>query len=159
MDELERQMRLEFNKARTQYEGIAPSYRPKIPKQYESRKLEQLLTIANEKIISDQIISNINSYEDLCHCTHSIAVAIVICNGGKIRESQNTKTNTQNRERVPAWQMRLEGKIDELRKNIAVLTAFVNGSRSQRMKNKVAKIKKAYKVHTKHDPPITLKQY
>jgi hypothetical protein len=89
------------------------------------------------------------TFEHIQHLMYCSAVAIIRSNGGKINFNRQ---NYRSKPDKPAWATRLvQKKIDNIRSDIAVLIQRKNGNRGKRVLNKVSRIRKKYRIHTKYE--------
>lgn len=151
-EELVARMKQRYKELIAAYQGTDPTLRPRLPKQHNSKQLNKIVNMANKQVLS-QLSNNIDTYEQLNDVIYCTAHTVIELNGGKVLDLQNQPRNFTKKE--PAWLTRLDNKIEDIRRNIGIITAFKNGSQSKRMKNKVSRIKKQIQRHTRHDPPNT----
>ncbi|KAL0841160.1 hypothetical protein ABMA28_014906 [Loxostege sticticalis] len=129
------------------YKGTDPGHRPKLPRLKTTRELSRIISIFNQEILPHKLteIENIVDTHTFIYCT---ALTIVTHLQIKIKTRTNRpKTNK------PAWQMRLETDIEQLRKDIGRLTQFKNGNKAKKLVQKVKAILEKTKTHSKYDDP------
>ncbi|XP_063891684.1 uncharacterized protein LOC135117143 [Helicoverpa armigera] len=134
--------------ALTQYSGMDPAVRPKLPKLKYTPKLTHLVRIFNTVILQQYIDENMTIIDvhTLIYCT-----ALVISEelNYKITEyTGNTRPRTVNK---PPWQQRLERDIEKLRADCGRLTQYINNNRSNRVVKRVEAIFKNMTTHTRHE--------
>lgn len=78
---------------------------------------------------------------------------IITYNGGKIRGPNESQYPNKNR--IPAWQIRLEKRIADLRADISRLTHYTQGNTSSNVQQHVERIKLQYRVHSQYEPDNT----
>ncbi|KAL0883753.1 hypothetical protein ABMA27_015858 [Loxostege sticticalis] len=129
------------------YKGTDPGLRPKLPRLKTTRELSRIISIFNQEILPRKLtdIENIVDTHTLIYCT-----ALTIVTHLKIRINTRTNRPTTNK---PAWQMRLETDIEQLRKDIGRLTQFKNGNKAKKLVKKVKAILEKTKTHSKYDDP------
>lgn len=137
----------EFRRMEALYADINPYNRPMLRKPKLNKNCHKLVHLFNIHVLSQEI-SNINSLEKLNALIYCGAAAIITVNGEKIQEEQPQRKKKPE----PRWRIRLKLQIEELRRDVGVLSAFTQGARSHRLKNKVSKLLKKYKIHSQRDP-------
>ncbi|XP_026730686.1 uncharacterized protein LOC113495889 [Trichoplusia ni] len=151
-DQIKDQFKTSFEKFR----DSDPTTRPYIPKQKTSRKQAQILQYINTHILPHYIKADQN-FETTHTIIYCAAYTAAICNGTKIREGDYPPT--QNKRRVPAWQRRLQKKILDIRKDIARMTEYIKGNRSNRLIKLVEVIKNKNQIHSQHEVPNTSNEH
>ncbi|XP_064072076.1 uncharacterized protein LOC113393371 [Vanessa tameamea] len=140
----------QYNITLEKFQNTNPISRPYIPKQNSSRKLAQIINVINTKILPQHI-----SVEQDFVTTHTLiycaAYTAATCNGTNIKDI--TSQPCQLQKRVPAWQKRLQKKIQDLRRDIGRLTEHINGNKTNRLTLLVEAIKNKYKIHSQHEEP------
>ncbi|XP_047546074.1 uncharacterized protein LOC125077984 [Vanessa atalanta] len=140
----------QYNITLEKFQNTNPISRPYIPKQNSSRKLAQIINVINTKVLSQHI-----SVEQDFVTTHTLiycaAYTAATCNGTNIKDI--TSQPCQLQKRIPAWQKRLQKKIQNLRRDIGRLTEHINGNRTNRLTLLVETIKNKYKIHSQHEEP------
>ncbi|XP_063897007.1 uncharacterized protein LOC135118563 [Helicoverpa armigera] len=140
----------QFKNALDGFRDINPTDRPYIPKQKTSKKLAQIVDFINRSILPEYITADQN-FEMTHTITYCAAYTAAVCNGAKIRDSYVLLNPTQKR--IPAWQKRLEKKIDALRRDISRMTEYAKGTRSNRLILLIDTIKNKYRIHSQHEEP------
>jgi hypothetical protein len=137
-----------FTKAMENFKSIHPTCRPYIPKQRHSKKLTSIVEFINFNMLPPylHIEQDFQSTHDVIYCA---AYTAVISNGAKL--SNNSEPKKQYSLLKPAWQQRLENKIENIRIKIGRLTAYINGNNSRTLVKQIEKIKTQYKIHSKHE--------
>ncbi|XP_047019155.1 uncharacterized protein LOC124637519 [Helicoverpa zea] len=148
-DDLEK-IKDQFKNTFDRFRNTSPTDRPYIPKQKTSRRLAVIVDVINTKILP-QYIARDQDFETTHTITYCAAYTAAICNGAKIRESVLPTQPTQTRK--PAWQKRLEKKIESLRRDIARLSEYARGTRSNRLILLIEIIKNKYRIHSQHEEP------
>ena len=69
-----------YNETMAEYEGISPEMRPRLPRQQQSKRLNELTMTANDKILAN-IKESISSYSELDSVMYAMATAIIKLNG------------------------------------------------------------------------------
>ena len=96
------------------WRGSNPNLRPAIPKLWMNRMCKDRIKIINNKIINE-LISEEADLEEIHLVVYACACTVTVLNGQKLR-SQGEQC--PKRRRKPAWQLRLEKKIERLQKEI-----------------------------------------
>ncbi|CAB3245221.1 unnamed protein product [Arctia plantaginis] len=147
---------IEFNKALTRFNIIDPEARPYIPKQKTSRKFAKITQFLNINILPKHLNHELD-FSSLHTLIYSAAYTAAICNGTKF--STEDSITTYKRNRTPAWQRRIESRIEKYRLEIGRLTQYMSGNRGQRILKTVEEIKNKYKTHSQHEEPNTEPQH
>ncbi|KAL0803287.1 hypothetical protein ABMA28_017234 [Loxostege sticticalis] len=138
--------------ALTEYSGIDPTIRPKLPKLRENKNLYRLLDLLNNKILSNfySTDSDITQVHTLIYCT-----ALVICRelGHKIEPFNPHKRHSSRKQfKKPAWQIRIEKDISKLRVDIGRVTQYIaNNNISDSLRAKIELIFKKNQIHSTHE--------
>lgn len=129
------------------FKNTIPTSRPSIPKQRPSRKLASIVHHINNTILPKhlQIDSDFKTTQTILYCA---AYTAATQNGSKINIQSGNRTHTH---KIPLWQKRLQGKIDDIRAKIGRLTEYCRGNRSERLERQVNLIKSQYKIHSQHE--------
>lgn len=136
----------------TKFNGLMPEKRPSIPKQLMSSKLRDLMNIMNNSVLPSKI-DNVITYSDLNLYLYSSAATIVKLNGGKLKETFAKQPKLKRKK--PPWERRLEQKINELRADAGIITAYIN-NRNKKLEKKMHAIRKKYSKHAQFDKPNSI---
>lgn len=139
-----------FDTTYEKYKHTNPTTRPYIPRQNTSRKLAYIV-----KYLDSQILPNyLYTYNDFITnqtVIYCAAFTAAVCNGCKIRDKTET---VQERQKItPAWQKRLQNKIENIRKDIGRMTQYIAGIRSRSLIQNIYHIKNKYKTHSRYEEP------
>lgn len=137
-----------FRSTLTQYAGMDPASRPKLPKLKYSPNLFRLVNLFNESILK-QFISKDTQLIDvhtLIYCT-----AVVISEELNFKITENTRNTINRHNTKPPWQQRLEKDIEKIRADLGRLTQYINNNRSNKIVKRVEAIFKNCYIHTKHE--------
>lgn len=129
----------------SKYNGTDPTSRPALPKIKTSRYLTYLIRIFNKDILPIRL----NSIETITD-THTL----IYCTALTIAEHLNIKIynrSNSNSYKKPAWQIRLEKDIEDLRKDIGRLTQYKSGNNSKKLCKKVKEILNKTKQHSSRE--------
>ncbi|KAL3283012.1 hypothetical protein HHI36_006169, partial [Cryptolaemus montrouzieri] len=97
-----------------------PSSRPKIPRISQSQDMAEMMKKID--FLVNELISDVSNLDDLVDLVYSAAVTLCEIQGTMpIPEYVYAKSN-----KAPPWQVRLEGKIVNLRKKIGHLHTYLN---------------------------------
>lgn len=158
-EEWRAKMGQEFETAWIQFAGMDPERRPAIPKQKVTWKLKEATKAINKYVIPERIseIHETNEFIDLVYCS---AVAVSRANGANITNSEDRTGAWQRGPTKPRWQIRLERKIEDLRKDIGRLTQIQQGNTTRRLVNKVNRLLKseAARRHSKYEENEGIKE-
>ncbi|CAK1579741.1 unnamed protein product [Parnassius mnemosyne] len=141
-----------FRTTITQYSGMDPGVRPRLPKLKYTPKLFRLINLFNETILT-RYISDDTQLIDIHLLIYCTAVVISEEMNFQITDHIRTPRTRQNIE--PAWQQRLEKDIEKIRANIGRLTQYINGCRSNKLVKKVEVIFRNNSTHTRHEKSNT----
>ena len=133
------------------YNGTDPTSRPILPKLQPSRELTKLIALFNQEIIPSKL-PTLETIEDTHTIIYCIAFTIIDHLNVKINNDRD-QNNRNTPKRKPAWQLRLETDIGNLRKDIARLTQYKSGNRSNNLMQKIKDILQKYKKHSTYDDP------
>ncbi|KAL3272989.1 hypothetical protein HHI36_014446 [Cryptolaemus montrouzieri] len=98
------------------HKGMNPSSRPKIPRISQSQDMAEMMKKIDSLV--NEHISDVSNLDDLVDLVYSAAVALCEIQGTMpIPEYVNAKSNN-----APPWQVRLEGKIVNLKKKLGTYT-------------------------------------
>lgn len=115
---------LETNLAK--WNGSDPTKRESLPKLQIDRETRKNITVINEILLD--YVDNTESLEQLHTLIYCAALTIVLQNKKKIHKETVDHTN-----RKPKWQIRIEKRIDTLRRNIGKMTQYVGGNRARKV--------------------------
>ncbi|XP_050679442.1 uncharacterized protein LOC126975555 [Leptidea sinapis] len=137
-----------FKTALTQYSGMDPLVRPKLPKLRYNSHLFQLVNMFNSDILS-RFISDDTKLTDI----HTIVycVALVISEELNYKVTEYIRSTRPKDCYKPPWQIRLEKDIEKLRADCGRLTQYINNNRSRKIIKHVKAIFKTGNTHTKHE--------
>lgn len=107
--------------------GTAPGKRSPIPRIYEDKRTKSKIQLVNS--IMSQYIGENSTIEDSHTLIYCAAMTIGVLCGRRIPERKNGTSSGAK----PAWQLRMEKKIDNLRRNIGRLTQYIKGNRSKKL--------------------------
>ena len=160
-----------FNEAKVKYLDMEQQSRPYLPKQKPCKKTQQITSIVNTEVLPTEIPLNAD-YDQLIgiiYCSaYTILQTVKLLQQGTPRSNTNRMTgeelNNISRQRnnpktprsseiKPIWQIRLQQKIDEIRKDLGYITSHMNRKTGKRSKHKLRKIERKYKFHTQFDCP------
>lgn len=137
-----------FTTTLTQYSGLDPAARPKLPKLRYSPNLFRLVNLFNEHILP-KFISNDTKLTDIHTLIYCTAVVVSEELNFKITEYSGN-TRQRNNTKAP-WQQRLEKDIEKLRADCGRLTQYINNNRSNKVVKRVEAIFKSNTTHTRHE--------
>lgn len=100
------------------YRGMNPTLRPVIPRLKDTKNSKNILSTTN-KLLSLEMLNcdDMSSFHDLIYAA---AITTIECNQQKVHRKQGLQTNSIK----PAWELRLERKISDIRKNIGIITQY-----------------------------------
>lgn len=146
------------------FSGISPENRPYIAKPIPSKKLKAITSIVNNHILPHELSDelNYNHLSALIYCSANTIATLTNktqkpsmskpYNTPTRRTKINNPTSKQQTHLKPRWQFRLQGKIDQYRRDLGVITSHISGKTGKRCKNKLNHIKRKYIVHTQFEP-------
>ncbi|XP_075170249.1 uncharacterized protein LOC142242567 [Haematobia irritans] len=166
-----------FNEAKINYSEISPENRPFIGKRKPCKKMKYITHLVNTMILPTETTRNIN-YNQLITIMYCSAYTITQATDRHKRKNMTQDTNNTRTEitrlnrssrtvtnslpeqpRKPKWQVRLQQKIDQLRKDLGLITSHINNTTGKRSKNKINAVRHKHRIHTQYDPPnVTLEQ-
>ena len=115
----------------THWQTVDPKKRPRLPKLKINNETSNTLQQLN-KIITSLITNKpIATIEEIHMLVYSAAYITLTQNKQKIVQNKH-----RNPPKLPKWQIRLERKIETLRKNIGRLTQYKNGNRTNKLMKK-----------------------
>ncbi|XP_039755836.1 uncharacterized protein LOC120630638 [Pararge aegeria] len=137
-----------FKTAITQYSGMDPAARPKLPKLKHSPNLFRLVNIFNESILYQfmSIDTQLIDIHTVIYCT-----ALVISEELNFKITEYTENSRSRHNNKPPWQQRLEKDIEKLRADCGRLTQYINNNRSNKVVKRVEAIFKSNFIHTRHE--------
>ncbi|XP_073811761.1 uncharacterized protein [Musca autumnalis] len=159
-----------FNESKIKFSEISPENRPYIPKPTASKLLTKITSIVNNHILPQEIAGQEITYNqliELIYCSANTVTTLTEQINKSNTAKRNSPTNRHNRRNTnkfsnatskqqttqnPRWQSRIEGKINEYRRDLGVITSHINGKTGKRCKNKLNNIKRKYTIHTQFDP-------
>ncbi|XP_035445455.2 uncharacterized protein LOC118272850 [Spodoptera frugiperda] len=111
------------------YRFISPSLRPRLPRLPMHKKNRALVCA-----LDSELSNYFDSSEDLID-SHSILYcgAIAACRVANVKLLERENNSTRQKPAVPAWQCRIERRIDEARTLIAKLICFREGNTRPRV--------------------------
>lgn len=118
----------------TKWKNITATNRNTLPRLNIRKNTYSLIDITNTHILPE-ICNNVRTLEHLHLIVYATATTILQLNGQEIHEN----ILTHNRKK-PKWQVRIENKINSLRKDIGRLTQYDKGNRSKRILKHVKQI-------------------
>ncbi|KAL0812006.1 hypothetical protein ABMA28_009402 [Loxostege sticticalis] len=134
----------------TEYSGIDPATRPRLPRLRENKKLYKLLNIFNTHILCKfySIDSDISHIHNLIYCS-ALVISKELGYNISTLQQRNNKKKQHNK---PAWQIRIERDIEKLRKDIGRVSHYImNSNRSDKLIKKVEEIFSRNKLHSTHE--------
>lgn len=150
-DEIEATLRENLETNLTRWNGSNPTKRARLPKLHLGK--ETLINVARMNGILSEYTHNTQSLEELHTLIYCAASAVVSLNNQ--RAHVNILNNTMKRK--PSWQIRIETKIEMIRRDIGKTTQYITGNRSRKVTNRIDQLMSIY-----HETPIetldTLKQ-
>ncbi|XP_026323226.1 uncharacterized protein LOC113232673 [Hyposmocoma kahamanoa] len=147
-DKLAQELHDKLTTVLTQYSGMDPAVRPKLPKLKYGPNLFRLVNLFNENILK-QFITNDTQLTDihtLIYCT-----AVVISEELNFKITEHTRNTRPRKDIKPPWQQRLEKDIEKLRADCGRLTQYINNNRSNKVVKRVEAIFRSNLTHTKHE--------
>lgn len=112
-----------------------PNARAAIPKLRYSHKIENTVKLINTKLIRN-FITDDSDLEEIHLVIYACACATTVLNGQKLF----TNEKSPKKPRKPAWQIRLERKIEKLRREIGQTTQYQRGVRTKALEKKISHI-------------------
>lgn len=137
-------LRDELNSALTKFSFVDPVLRPKLPKQQQGHILNPNIQRMNNVILPG-FLPEINNYMQLDTLLYCSAYAILTTSGRRIHAERAQRSAPKKRE--PPWIKRLSDRIEALRKEAGVLSAFNIQPNSRKLRRRAIKIKQKYVVH------------
>ena len=113
--------------------------RRKLSKLKNYKKLKRVVKIL-DKIIEETSTDNM----DLTTTNQMQYTAALLITNKKT--PTKPATNRKPRGGPPAWQQRLQKQIDQLRRDISILTEYTNGNTTSKVRRKLKTILKKYKI-------------
>lgn len=144
-----------FQQSVALYSGLNPTKRPSIPRQNSSKRLGKIVSILNSNILPE-ILPNLTTFEDIHTAIYCAALSAAQCNGSKISARNN---QTKQKPSVPAWQRRLQKKIESTRRDLGRLLEYSRGRPSKRLTRLTAEIFKKYRIHSSQDKNSTVEEF
>lgn len=123
----------------TKWKGTEPSKRQQIPKLQYNKNNRTLLDTMNNQILPT-LINRITTLTDFQLITYAAASTIITCNN----QNKTLLKNSNKKNFKPKWRIRLENKINTLRKEIGRLTQYNVGNRSKHIQKQIQIIKQKY---------------
>ncbi|XP_050561144.1 uncharacterized protein LOC126912570 [Spodoptera frugiperda] len=147
-EEYTQQIYDKFKTTLTQYSGMDPASRPRLPKLPYNRNLFRLVNLFNESIIAHFISeeAQLTDLHTIIYCT-----ALVISEELNFKITGETGNRRPRTSIKPPWQQRLEKGIEKLRADCGRLTQYINNNRSHKVVRKVEAIFKNTRIHTRHE--------
>ncbi|XP_050555349.1 uncharacterized protein LOC126911577 [Spodoptera frugiperda] len=123
------ELRRALEDAIREYRFISPSLRPRLPRLPMHKKNRALVCA-----LDSELSNYFDSSEDLID-SHSILYcgAIAACRVANVKLLERENNSTRQKPAVPAWQCRIERRIDEARTLIAKLICFREGNTRPRV--------------------------
>lgn len=138
----------EFSRALAEFDGTDPTRRPKLPKLRTSKTTNNIIAAVNTLL--QERSRNCGSLEQLHLLVYCGAVTVLRSHNQQVRRPKSEYSDN-NKSVKPWWQRRIEGAIDNIRRELSRLTEFCkNPQPSRRLKNHVKKIFKKIGTHKKH---------
>uniref|UniRef100_A0A336M9S3 CSON013850 protein n=1 Tax=Culicoides sonorensis TaxID=179676 RepID=A0A336M9S3_CULSO len=128
------------------YRGTIPSSRPHIPILKNVRKATNLVSKMNEILM--QHLIECEDFEEILLTLYSAAVTVIEMNGQATYERSQTM-NRSNQNQDPAWKTRLEKSINDFRGKADLIGEYLKGTRSTKLKRKVAVLCHQHKINLK----------
>ena len=148
--EISQVLRNEYERAKTEFAGMAPERRPRLPAMRTTTKLKRITRKLNT-IIGREITPDANpTLYDVVEKVYCVAIAAIRSCGKDVRTEERAggrKLPT----RTEPWEQRIQGKINELGTDVNRLTQYQQGNRSRRLKAAVNKLRRKYVSHSKHE--------
>jgi hypothetical protein len=142
-------LRNQIRTAMTEFEGMHPNNRPKLPKIDSSASF--IINAVNKEVLPP-MLGYINSLESLQTLIYCGALSIIRELGIQIYQTI-VSARRNPIQTVPRWERRLQLKIERLRKYIGKVTQYVNGNKSKRIAKEVEAIMKNHRIHTIREEP------
>lgn len=130
------------------YNGMDTLCRLLLPKIRPSRKLSDIISIFNQKIIYFKL-SSLESLSDTHSLMYSTAMSVVTHLKLKINVDRTNNNNRAKNE--PPWKKRLNTDIEQLRKDINRLIQYKNWNTSSKLEKKVKQIIKNTRQHSSYE--------
>lgn len=148
---VEQQLTTELEANLMKWDGSDPTRRPPLPKLKFNRQTQQLLFTMNE-ILPKHLEENsdINRIHTLIYAA---ATSVLTCNKQELIRPFDRKSNLV---RKPKWQIRLERKIYNIRKDIGRMMEYMRGNRTTKVTNRTKHFMKG--DEQPHEIVDTLKQ-
>lgn len=134
------------------WQGTDPNLRNPIPKLIFKPNTSEIISTTNTLI--QKYLTPKSTLEDIHAIIYAAAVTIIKHNGQKITQ-QMGKSKIKHK---PKWQIRIESKIENLRKDIGHMTQHLNGNKSKKIKKSITKILKNKTTKSELEILDTMKQ-
>lgn len=140
----------EFDRNFLKYHGADPTAKPMLPKLKFKPQTRSVIKEV-DKLIADKITRDMK-IEHLHSILYTGAFTVISRNNQHIRENaKETDTErkkiSERKHKLPAWEYRLNRKIESLRKDIGILTQSQNPSATDRVKQIARTLENRYRSH------------
>lgn len=149
-NDLYNELSTEMARAMLEYEGTNPLGRPSLPKVNSSKKLGAVMSVVNTLILP-RYVAESHTLECLHTVIYCAAIAVVRNLGIKVKTRQSPNS-LRTEHRMPPWERRLIKKIEDLRKDIGLLSEHRNGVRTRKVEKRAEEIINKFRIHSQHDP-------
>lgn len=132
--------------------GIDPINRPPLPKLIFKKHTNNIINTVNT-LIKEQIENTI-TLEDLHLLVYASATTVIIQN----KQLRDNKRNSNRKQLKPTWLIRIEKRIENIRKDLGRLTQYCRGNRSKQVIKQLKHIINKNNNETPIEALDTLKQ-
>lgn len=123
------------------YQGMDPQKRPRIPKLRTNKNTKSIICNVNKAL--SETLKNCKDISYLHDHVYAAAVSVLELHQQKIYIANNNNSNVK---RQPAWENRLQLKVEQTRKEIGALSQYtIHEQSSRRLGNRVQVILEKYK--------------
>lgn len=122
---------------------VSATSRPRIPKLIMQKETQTYIDIINTHILPT-LLRNNSTIEDIHTNIYISAITIININNQKPMPHNKKHINQQK----PKWQIRIENKINYLRKDLGRLTQYKNGNRSKNITKHIDFLKQKHNKST-----------
>lgn len=109
----------------TKWTGINPENRPQLPKLIYKKDTFTIIFTVNAQL--ENYLYNTDTLEDIHLLVYAAATTVLKQN----KQLTQNKTNHKTKQAKPKWKIRLENKINNIRKHIGRLTQYCKGNHSK----------------------------
>lgn len=150
-----RAIKTSFTEAKINFMEMDAKHRPFLPKRKPNKKLYQIASILNKEILPREITPDA-SYNDITGLMYCTAYTLTQYTQPPKQSSNinegNQRCRRKQRGTIPAWQRRLQGKIEDIRRDLGFLTGYNTNKPGKKTEIKLRNIKRRHIVHTQFDP-------